>query len=254
MTKRPNATTVRLLLRICGAGVAVAIGFASPAHAQGAPKKGAAAASTGTVSGPPNALQGFSQNRDKPIQIDAARLEVHDKDKVATFFGDAKGDVKVVQGDTTMRSKILVVFYEQDDGKSGAGRSAKAAAPGPGGSSQIRRLEAKGNVIVTQKDQTVTGENGVFDMKTNTVTMLGGVVMTQNDNVLRGDKLVVDMTTGVSRVEARGGRVNALIKNNNSSSGSGAAASGSGAAAPGPPGEAGKSAKGPLPLGLGGGR
>lgn len=247
MMERTNATTVRFLLGICGAGLAVAIALASSAQAQGVRKGGAATASTSTASGPPNALQGFSQNRDKPIQIDAARLEVHDKDKVATFFGDTKGDVKVVQGDVTMRSKVLVVFYEQDDPKSGGGKSAKAAAPGPGGSSQIKRLEAKGNVIVTQKDQTVTGASGVFDMKSNTVTMLGGVVMTQNDNVLRGDKLVVDMTTGVSRVEARGGRVNALIKNNNSSSGSGSAT-------PGASKDASQPSKGPLPLGLGGGR
>lgn len=33
----------------------------------------------------PNALQGFSQNRDKPVQIDAASREVRDEDKVATF-------------------------------------------------------------------------------------------------------------------------------------------------------------------------
>lgn len=168
------------------------------------------------ASGPPNALQGFSQNRDKPIQIDAARLEVRDKDKVATFFGDAKAAVKVIQGDTTLRSKTLTVHYDQDDAKGGAkgaskgGPSAKAATPGPGGSSQIRRLVAKGGVVVTQKDQTVTGENGVFDMKSNTITMSGGVVLTQGDNVLRGERLVVDMSTGVSRVE--GGRVQGMFK------------------------------------------
>ncbi|MDQ8732247.1 LptA/OstA family protein [Bradyrhizobium sp. LHD-71] len=200
--------------------IAVAIGCHAVAHAQASPKAGASQSTGTAVTGPPNALQGFSQNRDKPIQIDAARLEVRDKDKVATFFGDAKADVKVVQGDVTMRSKILVVFYDQDDAaKSGAGKTAKAAAPGPGGSSQIRRLEAKGNVIVTQKDQTVTGESGVFDMKTNTVTMFGGVVLTQSDNVLRGDRLVVDMTTGVSRVE--GGRVQGLFKSSSPPGGSG---------------------------------
>jgi lipopolysaccharide export system protein LptA len=201
---------------VCVIG-AVALAGLAMAHAQGAPKAPATTASTSSSNAPPNALQGFSQNRDKPIQIDAARLEVRDKDKVATFFGDAKADVKVIQGDTTMRSKVLVVFYEQDDK---AAKAAKAAAPGPGGSSQIRRLEAKGNVIVTQKDQTVTGENGVFDMKTNTVTMFGGVVMTQADNVVQGDKLVVDMGTGVSRVEtAPGGRVKALLKGNSKDTG-----------------------------------
>jgi len=67
-------------------------------------------------------------------------------------------------------------------------------------------------VVVTQKDQVVTGETAVFDTKTNLVTMLGGVVMTQGKNVLRGDRLLVDMTTGVSRVESDSGRVQGLFQ------------------------------------------
>jgi lipopolysaccharide export system protein LptA len=197
----------KYLLRACAIGAVVVAPLAT-VHAQGAPKGAAAQAPASTSSGPPNALQGFSQNRDKPIRVDAERLEVRDKDKIATFFGDAKADVKVVQGDTTMRSRILMVFYEQDNSKSG-GDKAKAASPGSGGSSQIKRLEAKDNVVVTQKDQTVTGDKGVFDMKTNTVTMTGNVVMTQCDSVLRGERLVVDLTTGVSRVE--GGRVQGTL-------------------------------------------
>jgi lipopolysaccharide export system protein LptA len=183
-----------------------------------------------TMSGVPNAMQGFSQNRDQPIQIEAASLEMRDKKKEATF----SGNVKVVQGDTTMTSKVLVVFYESGGqgaapataapgaNAKGAARSApaqsasmQAATPGPGGASSIKRLEAKGNVVVTQKDQVVTGETAVFDTKTNLITMLGAggpVVLTQGKNVLRGDKLLVDMTTGVSRVESDSGRVQALIQ------------------------------------------
>src|SRR5215216_1341518 len=114
--------------RVCATGLVVVLGAHTAAQAQGAPKAAPKQPqSTGsTVTGPPNALQGFSQNRDKPIAIDAARLEVRDKDKVATFFGDAKADVKVIQGDVTMRSKVLVVFYEQDDK---SGKAQKAAAP-----------------------------------------------------------------------------------------------------------------------------
>jgi lipopolysaccharide export system protein LptA len=157
--------------------------------------------------GVPNALQGFSQNRNKPVQIDAATLEVRDKDKVATF----SGDVKVVQGDVTLRSKSLVVFYDQDKN----GNNMTAAQPGPGGQQQIRKLEAKGGVIVTQKDQTATGEIATFEMRTNTVTLAGNVVVTQGQNVLRGERLVVDLTSGVSRVESgkpgQGGRVQGLF-------------------------------------------
>jgi lipopolysaccharide export system protein LptA len=162
---------------------------------------------------PPNALQGFSQNRDQPVKIDAATLEVRDKDKVATFGGN----VHLVQGDTTLRCKTLVVFYDQDNSSSSM-KTATPAAPGGGGQS-IRRLEAKGNVIVTQKDQRATGENGVFDMKANTVTLLGGVVISQGPQVIEGDRLVVNLTTGVSRVECDNNpgkqcRVRALINPN----------------------------------------
>jgi len=178
-----------------------------------------------SVDGVPNAMQGFSKNRDQPIQIEAAKLEIRDKTnparrdktKQATF----SGSVKVVQGDTTMTSKTLVVFF---DSNSAAAASAptktkgavkasplRSATPGPGGSSSIQRLEARGDVRVTQKDQVVTGKTAVFDTKINLITMLGGVVLSQCMSVLRGDRLLVDMTTGDSRVESDSGKVQGLF-------------------------------------------
>jgi lipopolysaccharide export system protein LptA len=177
----------------------IAAAFASAAQAQG-PQRTAQA---GASQGPSNALQGFSKNKDQPVQIEAASLEVRDKDKLATF----SGNVHVIQGDTDLRSKTLLVFYEDDSGNKGG---IKAAQPGPGGSSQIKRLEAIGNVLVTQKDQTATGDKGVFDMKTNTITLIGNVVISQGQNVLRGERLVVDRGTGISRME--GGRVQGIFQ------------------------------------------
>src|SRR6266478_6487467 len=202
----PRAPSVRRIARhACAFALALATIAAGEAGAQSA------------VNGVPNAMQGFSQNRDQPIQIDAATLEMRDKKKEATF----SGNVKVVQGDTTMTSKTLVVFYESTQASAaGPPPDSKAAAKsapiqsstlGPGGSSSIRRLEARGSVVVTQKDQVVTGETAVFDTKANLITMLGGVVLTQCKNVLRGDRLLVDMTTGVSRVESDSGKVQGLF-------------------------------------------
>jgi len=182
----------------------------------------------GAMSGVPNAMQGFSQNRDQPIQIEAASLEMRDKKKEATF----SGNVKVVQGDTTMTSKSLVVFYDSGPAapatpapaapKGSKSGSMQSATPGPGGSSSIRRLEAKGSVVVTQKDQVVTGETAIFDTRANLITMVGGVVLTQCKNVLRGDRLKVDMTTGVSRVESDSGKVQGMfIQGESCGSGSG---------------------------------
>ena len=204
MFSRHSTSTRRIAHYACTAVCALALLAAGDAGAQSA------------MQGVPNAMQGFSQNRDQPIQIEAASLEMRDKKKEATFAGN----VKVIQGDTTMTSKTLVVFYDSTsppaaapaaNSKSAKSAPIQSATPGPGGSSSIRRLEAKGNVVVTQKDQVVTGETAVFDTKANMITMLGGIVLTQGKNVLRGDRLMVDMATGVSRVESDSGRVQGLF-------------------------------------------
>jgi lipopolysaccharide export system protein LptA len=193
-----------------------------------------AALAQNAATGVPNAMQGFSQNRDQPIHIEAPVLEVRDKKKEATF----SGNVKVVQGDTVLTSQTLVVFYEQSQAPdstaapatSGAvapaapaptpansKAAAKSAPPtqsatsGPGENSSIKRLEARGNVVVTQKDQVVTGDIAIFENKANLITMRGTVVVTQCKNVLRGDRLLVDMTTGVSRLESDSGKVQAMV-------------------------------------------
>jgi lipopolysaccharide export system protein LptA len=170
------------------------------------------AQASNSVQAPNNALQGFTANRGKPIKIAASQLEVRDKEKMATFAGD----VQVVQGDTNLRTKVLVVYYDDD----GANKGAPAAQPGAGGGQQIRRMEARGNVIVTQKDQTATGDNADYDMRSDTVTLTGNVVVTQGQNVLRGQKLVVNTTTGVSRMEMpSGGRVEGLFQSSNPNGG-----------------------------------
>jgi len=143
----------------------------------------------------PNALQGFARNRDEPVRINANSLEVRDKDKIAVF----SGNVVVVQGDTTLNSKDLMVYYDGSPDESGGLKQG-----------QIRKLEATGGVVVRTKDQTATGETGVFEMQSNTVTLTGKpVVLTQGPNVIRGQRLVVNLVSGVSRFE--GGRVESLI-------------------------------------------
>ena len=229
-----SMSTGLIALYACTAACALALMSGVEAGAQSA------------VSGVPNAMQGFSQNRDQPIQIEAASLEMRDKKKEATFAGN----VKVVQGDTTMTSKTLVVFYDSassaapmpnsNAAKSNAAKTPPmpSATPGPGGSSSIRRLEAKGSVMVIQKDQVVTGETAVFDTRANLITMFGGVVVTQCSNVLRGDRLSVDMTTGVSKIEADSGKGVQVMFNQ---SGQGCGSSESGPKTPQPsPGAANK--------------
>ncbi|ADH87683.1 OstA family protein [Ancylobacter novellus DSM 506] len=157
----------------------------------------------------PNALQGFAANRDEPIRINANSLEVRDQQKQAVFTGN----VVVIQGDTTLRCKELVVYYDgkESGGKAGAPASSEALASGsPINSSAIRRLEINGSVVVTTKEQTATGDYGTFETASNTITLNGSpVVLTSGPNVIRGKKLTVDLASGMSRFD--GGRIESLI-------------------------------------------
>jgi lipopolysaccharide export system protein LptA len=183
----------------------------------------AAAQAPRPAAGPPvqSLLQG-GQDKDQPVQIEAASLEVRDKNKTATFAGD----VQVVQGDTTMKCQKLVVFYGQEVGIAQAGAPAPdtkpAAAPvGPKGAQNIRRIEARGGVTVITKDQNASGDLGVYDLIAKTITLTGNVVVSQGQNVIHGERVVVDTVTGNARVESnnQGGgatpsRVRALIQPN----------------------------------------
>ena len=134
------------------------------------------------------------------MKIAAATLEVRDKDRMATFTGD----VHVVQGDTEMRCKSLVVFYDEEPNAKGA-KGARAAA------SKFAQIEAKGGVTVTQKEQNATGDSGIFDMRANTVTLIGNVIVTRGTDVLRGQRLFVDLGTGVTKMDGTG-RVEGLFQ------------------------------------------
>jgi lipopolysaccharide export system protein LptA len=152
----------------------------------------------------PGLFKATPQQRGEPIRITSATLEVRDKEKMATF----RGDVHVVQGETDVRCQEMVVFYDDDKEKGATTAKKKAPAPTPAagsGNQQIRRMEARGSVVVTQKDQRAVGDRAEFDMRTNTVTLIGNVVVTNADNVVRGQRMVVDLTTGVARMGETGG-------------------------------------------------
>src|SRR5689334_20524188 len=88
--------------------IACALSFEANAQARPATRD------TGT----PNAMQGFSKNKGQPVNIEAEKLEIRDKDKTAVF----SGKVVVIQGDTTMRCKSLTVLYVGQPGKDDAAK------------------------------------------------------------------------------------------------------------------------------------
>jgi lipopolysaccharide export system protein LptA len=171
---------------------------------------------------------GFSglggDNAKKPIDIEYDRLEVDDKRHLAIFIGS----VSATQGDTNLKAPRLEVTYES---KSQAGpadktaqafkpvKPAKAPAAAPAdnpisSSGQIKFIHALGGTVVltNKKDQQeVTGEDAIYDVKAQKVTMTGKkVVLTQKGNIVQGKKLLIDLATGQATVIDE--RVKAVLK------------------------------------------
>ncbi len=148
----------------------------------------------------------FGTNSKAPIQIDADRLEVFSKEQRAIYTGN----VVAIQGDTTIKSAMMVIFYDRQSDSAAAGAS---KPEGQQEGTTLRRVEAKGGVTVISKDQVATGNDGVFDRGTNKIVLTGNVALSQGENVTKGEKLIYDTETGVAQVESspKGGRVRGLF-------------------------------------------
>ena len=66
----------------------------------------------------------------------------------------------------------------------------------------VRRTSKPSTFGIFRSRNTATGDTGHFDMKSNTITLLGNVVVTKGKSVMRGERLVVNLDTGVSTVDA----------------------------------------------------
>jgi lipopolysaccharide export system protein LptA len=122
---------------------------------------------------------------DAPIEIVSDKLVLEQNRQIATFTGN----VDAVQGDTTLRTDKLRVFYASDEERQASGNQ-----------QSVKRLEAEGNVIVTKPGETAEGDSGVYDLVGGKMVLIGNVVLTQGKSVVKGDRLDVDNNTGVSVV------------------------------------------------------
>ena len=136
---------------------------------------------------PEGRLTGLKLDGDKPIQIESDKLEVHESDNIAIF----SGNVAVTQGKTLLKAGKMTVYYA----KGGEGSATT-------GSANIERLVVDDKVYVKSQTQVATGDQGTFDMKSETLVLSGKeVVLTDGPNVLVGCKLTVQMKSGLAHVE-----------------------------------------------------
>lgn len=133
-----------------------------------------------------------------PVDIESDQLQVVDAERKAIF----SGNVDAQQGDARLKSKTLTVFFAQKPAATSASQSAGEALGASFG--EIERLVAEGDVLYLTPTERARGDYGVYEMKTDTITLTGGVVVTRGDNVIKGDKMTIEVSSGKTTIVSNG--------------------------------------------------
>ncbi|MFZ2100576.1 MAG: LptA/OstA family protein [Oricola sp.] len=146
---------------------------------------------SGTALAQADRATGLQLTGDKPVEIEGDQLEVMEDKSMAVF----SGNVRIVQGETIMRTGKLTIHY--------LGSATNASITS--GASQIDRLEATGGVNIQSGTQVATGDTGIFNMKSEVLVLSGKrVTLSEDGNVATGCKLTVAMQTGRAKLEGCG--------------------------------------------------
>jgi lipopolysaccharide export system protein LptA len=138
-------------------------------------------------------MKGMQLSNDQPIQIQSDKLEIRDQENKAEF----SGNVKVVQGTTTLQAGKMVVYYAA----SGSGSVAS-------GDADIEKIDVSDKVYLKSGTQEATADTGTFNLVNETLLLKGEkVVLSEGKNVFVGCQLAVTMRTGEAKLDACGGRV-----------------------------------------------
>lgn len=122
-----------------------------------------------------------SHNSRAPVEYDAGRMELQDKQNRVVFMGG----VTVTQAGLTVRSDRMLVNYSNEDRLS------------------IDRITATGSVNVARGSETARGDVAIYDLGRNIITMAGNVSLRRGADTLNGGRLVINLNSGISSVDGR---------------------------------------------------
>jgi lipopolysaccharide export system protein LptA len=120
--------------------------------------------------------------KNEPIEITSARMDAFNEKKMVVFSGDAT----VIQGDIVLMSDQLFVYYKNEPGKKN-----KSGKKEMGSSGGLDRIEAKGNVVITQKERLASSEEASFNQENGQIVMTGNAFLSEGKNTITGCKVIV---------------------------------------------------------------
>ena len=141
--------------------------------------------------------------KSEPIHIVSDRLDAYNDRGLVVF----SGNVVATQEDKIMKSDNLFLYYKKREGESKKIGSKNIIKAG-----ELEKVEAKGNVRITQGERVVTGEKAIFYNDEQKIVVTGNPVMQEEKNIIKGEKIVVLLEENRGIVESTpGSRVTATI-------------------------------------------
>jgi len=123
--------------------------------------------------------QSVDLNQGGPIEVTARDgMEWRQNEQLVI----ARGAARAVRGGVTIDSDLLLARYRP---RGGAPAEARPPSEGPGGASEIWRLEAEGTVVITTATDRAEGDRAIYDMDQAVMVLTGrNLRLTSPDNVL----------------------------------------------------------------------
>ncbi len=136
-----------------------------------------------------------------PIHITADKM-VNDAKKRTVIF---TGNVRVVQGETTISADNMVLYY--GDGDSGT-------STGTSGGNNIDTIEARGNVRIEMDNRIAESDKAVYTTKNKLLVLSGpGAKVISGPDVIEGSVITFDRETGNVKIVGDGdNQVKAIIR------------------------------------------
>jgi lipopolysaccharide export system protein LptA len=123
--------------------------------------------------------QSVDLNQGGPIEVTARDgMEWRQNEQLVI----ARGAARAVRGGVTIDSDLLLARYRP---RGGAPAEARPPSEGPGGASEIWRLEAEGSVVITTATDRAEGDRAIYDLDQTVMVLTGrNLRLTSPDNVL----------------------------------------------------------------------
>jgi lipopolysaccharide export system protein LptA len=163
-----------------------------------------------TMSAPLWAQVGFDQKnmirKTEPIEIVSDRMEAFNEKKLVVFSGKAVA----TQVDIKLKTDRISLYYKKSNEKKEKIGKQEVETAG-----DLEKIEAKGNVVITQKEISATGDEAVYYQEDARIVMTGNPVLREGKNVIKGCRVIFYVNENRGKVEpcdsANSGRVTAII-------------------------------------------